>query len=205
MMMDQSNKNIVAQFYKEVIGKRDTSLIYTLVREDYIQHSPAGKDGRAGLLEMVEYLKTLPPSIEPQSPVKMLLADDDMVAGLLDIKFMGKRMLVLDLFRLQDGMLAEHWDAVQEISSDIVIPHFNVDEQVQGAEVNKELIGKQWGGDLRRVIGEGDIVVAQSAVTVDGKLHASYDICRMANGAIVDQLSVSQVVPDAMMHKNGMI
>lgn len=204
-MENQSNKDIIAQFYEEVIGRRDTSLIYALVREDYIQHSPAGKDGRAGLLEMVEFLKTLPPSAEPQSPVKMLIADDHMVAGLLDIKFMGKRMLVLDLFRLQDGMLAEHWDAVEEIDQEDSVPRFVVDKDDTELTANKDVVAKYLGADLKQLIGEGDIVVAQSALIMDGKLHASYDIFRIANGAIVDQLNIRQLVPDVMPHCNGMI
>ncbi len=204
MMKNQSNKNIIAQFYKQVIGKRDTSLIYSLVRQDYIQHSQ-GKDGREGLLEMMEFLKTLPPSTETQSPVKMLLADGDLVAGLLDIKFMGKRMLVVDLFRIEDGMLAEHWDAVQEISGDVVIEPFIIDESATTTAFNKDLIAEKIGSNLKRVIAEGDIVVAQSALIVDGKLYASYGIFRIADGSVVTQLNVRQLVPDVMMHNNGMI
>lgn len=114
-METRFNKIIVAEFYKKIVGQRDSSLINPYVREDYIQHSAMGKPGREGLFEMIEFLKTLPPSTETVSPVKMLIGDDDMVVILLDISFMGKRMLVIDLFKLEDGMLAEHWDAVQEI------------------------------------------------------------------------------------------
>ncbi|MCC8423413.1 nuclear transport factor 2 family protein [Mucilaginibacter sp. UR6-11] len=117
-MEQKSNKTIVAEFYKKIVGQRDSSLINTYVREDYIQHSAAGKAGRQGLFEMVEFLKTLPPSTETQSPVKRLIGEGELVVIQLDIAFMGKRMVVLDLFRLADGMLAEHWDAVQEITAD---------------------------------------------------------------------------------------
>lgn len=117
-MEQKLNKIRVAEFYKRIVGQRDSSLINRFVREDYIQHSPMGKDGRQGLFEMVEFLKTLPPSAETQSPVKRLIGDDDMVVIQLDISFMGKRIVVIDLFRVEDGMLAEHWDAVQEITAD---------------------------------------------------------------------------------------
>jgi predicted SnoaL-like aldol condensation-catalyzing enzyme len=117
-METTSNKNIIAQFYKKIVGQRDSSLINTYVREDYIQHSAAGKDGRQALYEMVEFLKTLPKPQETQLPVKRLIGDGDMVVIQLDIQFMGRRMVVVDLFRVVDGKLAEHWDAVQEIAAD---------------------------------------------------------------------------------------
>lgn len=117
-MEQKSNKTIVAEFYKRIVGQRDSSLINQYVHEHYIQHSPMGRDGRQGLFEMVEFLKTLPaPPAGSKSPVKRLIGDGDLVTIQLDISFMGKRMVVIDLFRLADGILAEHWDAVQEIAA----------------------------------------------------------------------------------------
>ncbi|MFD2147300.1 nuclear transport factor 2 family protein [Mucilaginibacter antarcticus] len=199
-----SNKAIIAQFYKQVVGKRDTTLIYLLVREDYIQHSPAGKDGRAALIEMIAFLKTLPPSTETQSPVKMIIEEGDMVAGLLDIKFMGKRMLVIDLFRLQNGMLAEHWDAVQEVGDDFVLDKIVADD-AEDVNASKAFVAARPGMNAKRIIGEGDVVVTQSAIAEDGKSFASYDIFKVVNGTIANHYSIKQAAPDVMMHDNGMI
>ncbi|NNU33037.1 hypothetical protein HK413_00385 [Mucilaginibacter sp. S1162] len=203
-MEQKSNKTIVAGFYKRIVGQRESSLINQYVREDYIQHSPMGKDGREGLFEMVEFLKSLPPSTETQSPVKMLIAEGDMVAGLLDIKFMGKRMLVVDLFRLQDGLLAEHWDVVQEIDADLSIDHIIADENASDLLANKELITDLLGVNLRRLIGEGDVIVSQSEITEGDNVFAQYDVFRLKDGIIQSQLTVKQQVPDVMMHNNGM-
>jgi predicted SnoaL-like aldol condensation-catalyzing enzyme len=117
-MEQKSNKIIVAEFYKRIVGQRDSSLINQYVHEHYIQHSPMGRDGRESLFEMVEFLKRLPQPAETKSPVKRLIGDGDLVVIQLDITFMGKRMVVIDLFRVADGMLAEHWDAVQEITAE---------------------------------------------------------------------------------------
>jgi len=202
-----SNKALVAQFYKQIVGQRNETLIDTYVREDYIQHSPAGKDGREGLREMISLLKTLPPSTEKTSPVKLLLEDSDLVAGLLYISFMGKQMLVLDLFRLQDCQLAEHWDAVQEVD------YHKFDELVidrnANAPINKDLVRSRYelieGCKVYRVIGEGDIVIVQLEHTEQDVRFARYDIL-WVKGEMIDLiLSVKQKVPDVMMHGNGML
>jgi len=202
-----SNKALVAQFYKQIIGQRNETLIDTYVREDYIQHSPAGKDGREGLREMISFLKTLPPSTEKTSPVKLLLEDGDMVAGLLYISFMGKQMLVLDLFRLHNGQLAEHWDAVQEVD----YPEFNVlvIDLNANADTNKHLVKAKYelmeDCKVYRVIGEGDIVIIQLEHTEQGVRFARYDILRVKDEMLDLVLSVKQKIPDVMMHGNGML
>ncbi|WPU92188.1 nuclear transport factor 2 family protein [Mucilaginibacter sabulilitoris] len=116
IMDTTSNKQRVLSFYKLIVGQRKAELIPEFVREDYIQHNPTVKQGRAGVTEMINYLKTLPaPLAGAKSPIIRAIQEGDFVVTHLDIRFMGKRMVVIDLFKLKDGMLAEHWDAIQEI------------------------------------------------------------------------------------------
>jgi predicted SnoaL-like aldol condensation-catalyzing enzyme len=118
-MEQKSNKQIVLECYRKIIRDLDLSLVDSYVREDYIQHSPTVKDGKAGLLEMLAFLKTLPKSTEQgPSPIIRVIADGDLVAAHLDIKFMGQRVAVIDLFRLQDGKIAEHWDVGKTLTED---------------------------------------------------------------------------------------
>jgi predicted SnoaL-like aldol condensation-catalyzing enzyme len=109
-----SNKQRVLSFYKQIVGQRKAELIPEFVLEDYIQHNPTVKQGRAGITEMINYLKTLPPPpVGAKSPIIRAIQEGDLVVTHLDIQFMGKRMAVIDLFKLKDGMLAEHWDVIQ--------------------------------------------------------------------------------------------
>ena len=127
-MEQKSNKTIVRECYRKIIRDLDLSIIDNYIREDYIQHSPTIKDGRAGLLEMLNFLQTLPkPQQDTPSPIIRLIAEGDLVAVHLDIKFMGKSMAVIDLFRVQNGQLAEHWDAseVQPDQGDSLITMTN--------------------------------------------------------------------------------
>jgi predicted SnoaL-like aldol condensation-catalyzing enzyme len=118
-MEQKSNEQIVLECYRKIIRDLDLSLVDSYVQEDYIQHSPTVKDGREGLLEMLAFLKTLPkPTEQGSSPIIRVIADGDLVATHLDIKFMGQRVAVIDLFRLQDGKIAEHWDVGKTLTED---------------------------------------------------------------------------------------
>jgi predicted SnoaL-like aldol condensation-catalyzing enzyme len=109
-----TNKQSVLSFYKQIVGQRKAELIPEFVREDYLQHNPMVKQGRAGITDVVNYLKTLPPPpAGAKSPIIRAIQEGDLVVTHLDIQFMGKRMVVIDLFKLKDGMLAEHWDVIQ--------------------------------------------------------------------------------------------
>ncbi len=113
-MEQKSNKTIVLEFYKYIIGECDISLVDNYISDQYIQHNPTVKDGKSGLLEMITYLKQISKPAEQKSPIIRIMEDGDFVAVHLDLVFMGKRKAVMDLFRLAGGKLAEHWDAIQD-------------------------------------------------------------------------------------------
>jgi len=140
-MESNINKTIVRECYQKIIRDLDLSLVDTYVREDYIQHSPTVPTGKEGLLQMLEFLKTLPKPAKPvPSPIIRVIGDRELVAVHLDINFMGKRAAVIDLFRLENGQLAEHWDASQYIPNgpENLVTMTNgatvIDEAVNGVE-----------------------------------------------------------------------
>jgi predicted SnoaL-like aldol condensation-catalyzing enzyme len=115
-METKSNKTIVLECYRKIIRDLDLLQVDDYISDNYIQHSPTVKNGKAGLLEMLNYLKMMPrPAEKSLSPILRVIADGDLVAAHLEVKFMGKKMAVIDIFRVADGKLAEHWDAGQVI------------------------------------------------------------------------------------------
>ncbi|MES2107137.1 MAG: ester cyclase [Bacteroidota bacterium] len=123
-METKSNKQIVADFYRDIIRDQKLELLDEYVHDNYIQHSPMLKDGKAALVEALNYLKAIPKPVEPgPSPIVMMIAEDDLVMALLDITFMGKHLSVVDIFRLKDGKVTEHWDVRQDVPE--VMPHGN--------------------------------------------------------------------------------
>jgi predicted SnoaL-like aldol condensation-catalyzing enzyme len=145
-MEPKSNKTIVLECYRKIIRDLDLTLVDTFIKEDYIQHSPTVKTGREGILTMLTFLKSMPkPAEVSPSPIIRVIADGDLVAIHLDVKFMGKRMAVIDLYRLEHGQLAEHWDAgqLQPEYENTLITMTNgiaVIEDAADAQSNKEII-----------------------------------------------------------------
>ena len=206
-MEQQSNKNIVAGFYKDVVKLRKSELINNYVREDYIQHSPMGKDGRDGLFEMVEFLKTLPlPAEDAKSPIVNIIAEGDLVVVHLDLIFMGKRTVLIELFRLQDGRAAEHWDVTDDQSDNE--PIININGAINNTGLSNttfitHLYSQFKNVIIHHIIADDEYVAVHAELRAD-KPIALFDIFRIGDNQITEHHYVKQEVPETMMHSNGM-
>ncbi|TWF33819.1 putative SnoaL-like aldol condensation-catalyzing enzyme [Chitinophaga polysaccharea] len=202
---------------KQLIGERNPDAVDTYVHDDYIQHSPRVKGGKAGLKAALEQLRQLPAAEQRESPIVVVMAEDDYVLLLMQLSFMGKRLAIADLYRVADGKLAEHWDATQEEATTMIIP--GVAEPNVPAE-NKAIVRQFFGSadvalvaqeyvgpldfvghTLHRIIAEGALVMVQS--TCHGAVF--YDIFRLQDRLLVSHWRVSQEIPAVMPHENGMV
>lgn len=109
--MRKTNKMIVKQFIDEVFNSWDLSNLDAFMREDYRQHSPEAKDGREGFKEFAAWFFTL----KPRMDIVKMAEDGDLVFVFFKCTFTANNtaMKVVDIYRLQDGKLAEHWDVLQ--------------------------------------------------------------------------------------------
>jgi len=229
-MNNISNKTLVLDLYKKVIKERNGDLIDTYISDDYIQHSPSMKDGKAGLREAVEYLKLMPKPKEDKSPIILAIEDGDYVMLLLDLSFMGKHLAVADLFRVHNAKIVEHWDAVQDITgASVIVPDFNVIEGRDLGEIerNETLVRSLFNGSvlnnaddnrefsdslhqrnpakLHRILSIGNIVGVQSEGIRSGKPFVFYDFLSITDSRITKHWSVEQEIPATLGHNNGMI
>ena len=103
---EERNKQVVARFFDEVVmGPGDNlDLLDELVAEDYYQRNPHAGQGREGLRAFFEKLLPLP----ARGPETVnLIADGDLVVR----QAIREQGMLIDVMRVQDGMLVEHWDA----------------------------------------------------------------------------------------------
>ncbi|WP_020601866.1 nuclear transport factor 2 family protein [Spirosoma spitsbergense] len=114
MQQESINKAIVRDFYRRAVSQGDLAFAEEIIANDYIQHSLAVKPGKAGLLEALGYMKQMPKPATPAKPFLRLIAEGDYVVTNMSFDWGGKQKVVVDLFRLQDGKVAEHWDAMQD-------------------------------------------------------------------------------------------
>lgn len=104
-----TNKEIVRRFYEKVFNAWDLSDLDQVMREDYIQHSPEVEEGREGFVRFMKGFL----AAKPHAEIIHLLEDGDMVCVFFRCVLGGSQEVkVFDLYRLEDGKLAEHWDCM---------------------------------------------------------------------------------------------
>ncbi|MEV4087888.1 ester cyclase [Nonomuraea fuscirosea] len=118
-----SNKQTVLDFYEAAFNEKDFDTVAKLVGDDYTQHNPQIADGPDGLQARLRHLKETFPALRVE--VRRLLAEDDYVVGhVYAVREPGQRgTAIMDIFRLEDGKLIEHWDVMQEIPAEALNPN----------------------------------------------------------------------------------
>ncbi len=204
VMEQNTNKKVIAEFYRNVVRLRKSEMIADYVSENYIQHSPMGKDGRDGLLEMVEFLKKLPPVEESApSPIINLIAEGDYVVAHLDMHFMGKHTVIIELFRLQNGLAVEHWDVTEDQATKQQ-PIINTAELALVDKNSILSLYDQKGVIMHHLITDDGNFAIHAEVKQADKSFALFDIFKIENGKVIEHHYVKQEVPENMMHNNGM-
>lgn len=109
------NKRLVLAFYQKLIGEKDYAGARRYMGSDYRQHAPYAADGHAGVAEWVRKFKEAFP--QHHYEVKRIIAEGDLVM----LHLHGKSGLhpygesVVDIFRIENGKVVEHWDIIQAI------------------------------------------------------------------------------------------
>jgi predicted SnoaL-like aldol condensation-catalyzing enzyme len=111
----EENKQTVLAFYQAAINEKDHDAASKLLRHSYIQHNPRIADGLEGFREFVETLKADFPHL--RADVKRIFAEGDyVIAHVHGVRVPGgPETAIVDIFRLEDGRIAEHWDVMQQI------------------------------------------------------------------------------------------
>ncbi|MGA9945992.1 MAG: ester cyclase [Candidatus Cybelea sp.] len=108
---ETNNKALVLEAFDTLFNKRDYVTAERFWSPNYIQHSAHIPPGRAGLFGLV---KSLPPTLKYENG--LILAEGDML--MLHGRFSGigqaANWITLDIVRIEDGRLAEHWDVIED-------------------------------------------------------------------------------------------
>jgi len=107
------NKKMVADFYQSLFGDKNQAAIDQYISDTYIQHNPSLPDGRDALKKAVAvWFKGQP---KDTVDVKHLGADGNFVYIHTKAKMGNKTYSILDIFRVDNGKITEHWDVMQEV------------------------------------------------------------------------------------------
>lgn len=201
----EANRALVLDAMTSLFQHRDPLAVDRLYTADYIQHNPHIPQGREALSKLVAQL---PPGLfyEPG----MVIAQGAYVAIHGRIRgWAPNPQVVVDIFRVEDGRLAEHWDVLQDEvptpDSKAGTSMFSPDERDTQDGFNRAAIATQDAttdydrvlqANLTRVFGEHDaskrLVAIRELYTEDATFHephASFTGHDAINGAVTALLA----------------
>ena len=106
----EANKALVLAGIEGVFIDRDPSAVDRLFSADYRQHNPQIPNGPAAIKALLGNL-----SRDFKYEPGLVMADGDYVS--IHGRYTGwgpKPMIAVDIFRVANGKIAEHWDVMQE-------------------------------------------------------------------------------------------
>ena len=110
-----TNKKNVVEFYDKAINQKDFDAASKYLGSRYIQHNPTAPDGAEGLKGFIGFLKSKFPG--SKSEIKRVFAEGDyVILHVHAVREPGTRgRAIIDIFRLENGKIVEHWDVAQDI------------------------------------------------------------------------------------------
>jgi predicted SnoaL-like aldol condensation-catalyzing enzyme len=112
---EQRNHDLVMGLFAEVLNPLDSSAVDRFIAPDYIQHSQLAAPGRDALKTFLDFARA-------QSPVAVHDIKRSFVEGdHVIVHYHVRRtpddvgLAVMDIFRIENGLIAEHWDVLQDV------------------------------------------------------------------------------------------
>ena len=109
--IEEKNKSLVLDAFETLFNKRDYAAAERYWSPNYVQHSAHIPPGREGLFDLV---KNSPATLRYEN--QLIVANGDFV--MLHGRYSGlgpgvPNWVVADVVRIENGVLAEHWDVIQ--------------------------------------------------------------------------------------------
>jgi predicted SnoaL-like aldol condensation-catalyzing enzyme len=109
--IESKNKALVLEAFDTLFNKRDYAAAERFWSPDYIQHSAHIAPGREGLFDLI---KSIPATLKYEPGTVVAEGDIVIVHGRFSGFGIPVNWIAADIVRIQDGILAEHWDVIQD-------------------------------------------------------------------------------------------
>lgn len=108
---DNSRVQFVLDAFDALFNARDYASAERFWSPHYIQHSAHIPPGRDGLFDLV---KSLPATLRYENHIAATTGNFVILHGRFSGHGLSAAWVVADIVRLEDGVLAEHWDVIQD-------------------------------------------------------------------------------------------
>jgi predicted SnoaL-like aldol condensation-catalyzing enzyme len=105
------NKAFVLEAFDTLFNKRDYAAAERFWSPNYLQHSAHIGPGRDSLFDLI---KAAPRDLLYENSLAMAEGDYVILHGRFSNNGLPANWIAADIVRLQDGLLAEHWDVLQD-------------------------------------------------------------------------------------------
>lgn len=112
----ETNKQTVVAFYTRAFNdKQPDDAVAKYVGSRYSQHNPDTPDGAAAFAELTKKMIARNPGLSVE--IKRVIAEGDVVVthDLVRRSPDDRGLAGIDIFRLENGKIVEHWDARQPV------------------------------------------------------------------------------------------
>jgi predicted SnoaL-like aldol condensation-catalyzing enzyme len=114
----EANKALAVALIEDVLMGRDPARITDYISaESYAQHNPGIADGLEGIVAAVEEL-TAQGNMFQYTDIHAVLGEGNFVLTVSEGQWNGTTNAFYDLFRMEDGMIVEHWDVIQPVPTE---------------------------------------------------------------------------------------
>jgi len=114
----EENKALAVALVEDVLMGQDPAKITDYISsESYAQHNPFIADGLEGIVAAVEAL-TAQNNMFQYTDIHAVLGEGNFVLTVSEGQWNGTTNAFYDLFRMEDGMIVEHWDVIQPVPTE---------------------------------------------------------------------------------------
>jgi predicted SnoaL-like aldol condensation-catalyzing enzyme len=112
---EEANLELVLDMFAHVLNPMDSAAVDRFISPDYIQHNQMAEPGRDGLKRFLDMIREQTP--EAVHDVKRAFVDGDHVTVHYHVRRWpgDPGWAVIDIFRIEGEMIAEHWDVMQDV------------------------------------------------------------------------------------------
>ena len=112
---EAANLAHVLAMYEAVLKPLDPSQVDRYIAPQYVQHSSLAEPGVASLKRWLDHARVQSPDAV-QTIHRAFVDGDHVIVHVHVARWPGDRgMAVVDIFRLEAGMIVEHWDVIQDV------------------------------------------------------------------------------------------
>lgn len=115
----EETRTLVANFVQEILhGDNIDKLTSYYDGDNYIQHNTGIADGVSGLGAALATMADAGLSMTYDKTYQVL-AQDDFALAVSEGEFASRHVAFYDLFRVENGFIAEHWDIIEDIATEV--------------------------------------------------------------------------------------